>query len=109
MVCRYLLFYIRSSPPLTTTTTTLVVTLSHNNNTTIVVLPNRDKWTLILGAIYGISTIHSYIDGTAFITLQDNARLSLPLLPRHAQFSLPLLLYVNDSLFSPPPNLHKNV
>ena len=82
---------------------TLIITLphdiSHDNTTTTITLPNRNKWTLILGALFGVATIHSYANNTASITIPDHARLSLPLLPHHTRFCFPLLLYVDDTIF----------
>ena len=77
---------------------TLTIVLSHDNTTTTIILHNRNRWTLILGALFGVSTIHSYVNNTAFITIPDQTRLSLPLLPHHGRFCYPLLLYVDETI-----------
>jgi hypothetical protein len=53
--------------------------ISHDNTTTTITLPNRNRWTIILGALFGIPTTHSYADDTTFIII-------------------PVLLYVDDTI-----------
>jgi hypothetical protein len=90
------------------TVPTLTIILSHDNTTTTITLPNRNRCTIILGALFGISTIHSYANDTAFIIILDHIRLSLPLLPHHTHFCFPLLLYVNDTIYLKIPTYTPN-
>ena len=53
--------------------------ISHDNTTTTITLPNRNRWTIILGALFGIPTTHSIADDTAFLII-------------------PVLLYVDDTI-----------
>jgi hypothetical protein len=54
------------------------ISLKIRTSTTITLI-NRNRWTIILGALFGIPTTHSYTDDTTFITI-------------------PVLLYVDDTI-----------
>ncbi len=62
-----------------TLTIILPYDISHDNTTTTITLPNRNRWTIILGALFGIPTTHSYAGDTTFIII-------------------PVLLYVDDTI-----------
>ena len=74
--------------------------ISHDNTTTTITLPNRNRWTIILGALFGIPTTHSYADDTTFIIIpvllyvDDTISLKIPT----TFIIIPVLLYVNDTI-----------